>query len=200
MYIGSDQKLNIKNLIFTFGFTIFAIAVNYCGSLLAETIVFPLYLDSILTISLVSVCGFVPGLICALGSNILLSFFTKSSFLFSICHIMTAGLAYIVFSYYDRKKEFSIYTLDAFLWAGFWAAITNGIVGNIIVDIVFSGNTGRPSANIVVQGIYCAIPNLAFANNFGGLLENIADKILSAVLSYLVYKIVIGFRSDKSVK
>lgn len=163
--------------------------INYLGSVLAETIVFPLYLDSVLSISVVALCGFFPGLICALGSNILLSIFTQSTYLFSICHVMTVTFAWLTFNVYDKKSD-KAYTLDCFLWAGLWAAISNGFVGNMIAELVFAGNTGRPSANIVVQGIYGAFPNLAFANNFGGMLENIADKTLSACLSYGLYKIL----------
>lgn len=186
-----------RSIAFVIFYTLFAIGINYCGSVLAETIVFPLYLDSVLSISVVALCGYIPGLICALGSNVLLSIFTQSTYLFSICHVMTVTFAWLVFNSHNKKTDKS-YTLDCFLWAGFWAAISNGIIGNMIADLVFSGNTGRPSANIVVQGIYGAIPNLTFSNNFGGMLENIADKTLSACLSYGLYKLVLYVRSKKT--
>ena len=106
-------------------YTLFAIGINYCGSVLAETIVFPLYLDSVLSISVVALCGYIPGLICALGSNFLLSLFTKSTYLFSICHIMTVTFAWQVFNLHNKNSD-KPYTLDCFLWAGFWAAVSNG--------------------------------------------------------------------------
>lgn len=190
-----NKKRSIPFLIF---YTLFAIGINYCGSFLAETIVFPLYLDSVLSISVVALCGFIPGLICALGSNVLLSIFTHSTYLFSICHVMTVTFAWIVFNLQDKKSD-NPYTLDIFLWAGFWAAISNGIVGNMIANLVFAGNTGRPSANIVVQGIYGAILNLSFANNYGGILENIADKTLSTCLSYGFYKLVLFIGNKKNL-
>lgn len=189
-----NKKRSVPFIIF---YTLFAIVVNYCGSLLAETIFFPLYLDSLLSISVVALCGYVPGIICALGSNFLLSYFTKSTYLFSICHVMTVSFAWFVFNRHDMKTQ-KEYTLDCFLWAGFWAAISNGIVGNMIAELFFSGNTGRPSANIVVQGIYGAISNLSFANNLGGILENVADKTISACSSYSLYKLVCHIRNRKS--
>lgn len=182
-----DNKL--KNALLITVITLFAIGVNYCGSLIAETIVFPLYLDSILSIGVVALCGYIPGLLCALGSNILLSIFTQSTFLFSICHVMTVTFAAIMFMLFSNTNE-KKYNFDSFLWAGLFSAVSNGITGNLIAQLVFAGNTGRPSANVVVQGIYCAIPNLSFANNFGGVIENIADKTLSAVLSYVFYRII----------
>ena len=58
----------MKNLIikensfpFVIFYTLFAIGINFCGSILAETIVFPLYLDSVLSISVVALCGYIPG-------------------------------------------------------------------------------------------------------------------------------------------
>ena len=188
--IYSYEEINFKRILYIFLATIFSIFINYVGSVLAEILVFPLYLDSLLTIGLAGLCGLIPAIICALFSNIVLSFFTHCSILFSVCHICTAVFAWLVF-YYHRRKSFpklEAYTFDAFLWAGFWAAITNALLGNIIADLVFAANTGRPSANTVVQGMYIVIPKLFLVNNLAGLVENFVDKILSAIISFLFYK------------
>ena len=198
LFYKKIRKLNsATNLLVTILLTVIAVAVNYSGAILAEKFVIPLYLDTILTIAIAAICGFVPAVICAFCSSFALSLFSQSPAIFSICHIITALLASLVFWYYDNKKEFAVYPIYCFLWAGFWSALSNGLVGDIIAYFVFRGNTGRPSANVVVQGIYSAWPNLAFATNFGGLLENIADKILSAVLSYLLYRLVSYFCKEK---
>lgn len=197
-FYKKNKNLNSPtNLLVTILLTVIAVAVNYSGAILAEKFVIPLYLDTILTIGISAVCGFIPAVICAFCSHFSLVLFHHSPALFSICHIITALLASLVFWYYDNKKKFAVYPVYCFLWAGFWSALSNGLVGNIIAYFVFRGNTGRPSANVVVQGIYSAWPNLAFATNFGGLLENIADKILSAVLSYLLYRLVSYFCNKK---
>lgn len=166
------------------------IFVNYMGSVLAEVVVFPLYLDSLLTIGIASLCGLIPAIACAVMSNVVLSLFTHCSILFTVCHICTAVFAWLVFYHYRRKSfpQQTSYNFDSFLWAGFWAAITNAILGNIIADLVFAANTGRPSANTVVQGMYVVIPNLFLVNNIAGLVENFVDKILSALLSFCFYK------------
>lgn len=166
------------------------IFVNYMGSVLAEVVVFPLYLDSLLTIGIASLCGLIPAIACAVMSNVVLSLFTHCSILFTVCHICTAVFAWLVFYHYRRKSfpQQTSYNFDFFLWAGFWAAITNAILGNIIADLVFAANTGRPSANTVVQGMYVVIPNLFLVNNIAGLVENFVDKILSALLSFCFYK------------
>ena len=188
--IASYEKITLKRVLFIIIAAFLCIFVNYMGSVLAEVVVFPLYLDSLLTIGLASLCGLIPAIACAVLSNVVLSLFTHCSILFTVCHICTAVFAWLVFYHYRRKSfpQQTSYNFDSFLWAGFWAAISNAILGNIIADLVFAANTGRPSANTVVQGMYVVIPNLFLVNNIAGLVENFVDKILSALLSFCFYK------------
>lgn len=188
--IASYEKITLKRVLFIIIAAFLCIFVNYMGSVLAEVVVFPLYLDSLLTIGIASLCGLIPAIACAVLSNVVLSLFTHCSILFTVCHICTAVFAWLVFYHYRRKffPQQTSYNFDSFLWAGFWAAITNAILGNIIADLVFAANTGRPSANTVVQGMYVVIPNLFLVNNIAGLVENFVDKILSALLSFCFYK------------
>ena len=188
--IASYEKITLKRVLFIIIASILCIFVNYAGSVLAEVVVFPLYLDSLLTIGIASLCGLIPAIACAVLSNVVLSLFTHCSILFTVCHICTAVFAWLVFFHYRRKSfpQQTSYHFDAFLWAGFWAAITNALLGNIIADLVFAANTGRPSANTVVQGMYIVIPKLFLVNNLAGLVENFVDKILSAIISFLFYK------------
>ena len=188
--IASYEKITLKRVLFIIIAAFLCIFVNYMGSVLAEVVVFPLYLDSLLTIGIASLCGLIPAIASAVLSNVVLSLFTHCSILFTVCHICTAVFAWLVFYHYRRKSfpQQASYNFDSFLWAGFWAAITNAILGNIIADLVFAANTGRPSANTVVQGMYVVIPNLFLVNNIAGLVENFVDKILSALLSFCFYK------------
>ncbi len=187
----AGESLTASRIVFIILFTIIAIIINTLGPKVAVRMEFPLFLDSTMTIAVVALCGAIPGFICALMSNILLSISTHETILFSVCHIFTALLAWAVFYTADKKEEYKSYMLESFLWAGLWSAISNGILGNLISDLVFAANTGLPSANIVIQGIYGALPNLSFANNLGGFMENIIDKMLSALISFSAYKIVL---------
>lgn len=205
--IEENEKISSNKIIYITIICIIAIFVNYIGSKLAEHISFPLYLDSLLTIGVVALCGLIPGIICAFLSNVVLSITTHSTLLFSICHICTAIVAWIVFFVDDTiankeneiksKKSRHFYSIDSFLWAGLWSSIINGMIGNAIAALVFAANPGRTSVNVVTQGIYIAFPNLSFANNFGGYLENLVDKMISALLSLLLYSIVIKLSNKK---
>lgn len=92
-----------------------------------------------------------------------------------------------------KKSEISI---DAFFWAGVWAAITNAILGNLIANLAFGSSPPMPQANIVVQCIYVAFNNQSLANNLAGIVENLIDKFLSAFISFGMYKILIRKKSS----
>ena len=168
--------------------TISAVLINYFGSILVSIIVFPLYLDSLLTIAVTACCGLVPGLLCAVFSNILLTVFSGASIWFVIFHLLTALIVWYVFHLYKRKNPNKEYTIDLFLWVGLFAAIVNGILGNIIVSIVLSSISFRPQMDAVVQGIYVVVHNLQLATHLGGIIENLVDKILSALISFCVFR------------
>lgn len=198
--ISENEPIDFRRILFIFVITVFSILINYCGSALSEKIIFPLYLDSLLTIGVASLCGLIPALLCAFFSNLILSFFTKSTLLFSICHICTAVFSSLVFSLYDKQnchKDVK-YPIDVFMWAGLFSAISNAVLGNIIADLVNASQIGRPSVNIVVQGIYVVIPNLTVANYIGGFVENLVDKLIAALLSYGLY--LIGIKILDKIK
>jgi hypothetical protein len=46
-----------------------------------------------------------------------------------------------------------------------------------------------PNVDSSVQGIFVVVPNLTFATYYSGILTNLTDKIISAVLSFGVYRI-----------
>ena len=160
------------------------IAANFLGSVLARAITLPLYLDSILTFAVTAIGGLWAGIACAVLSNVALWIFYRSALPFIFCHVLTAVVAHYTFCHYKKKL-----TVDAFLWAGLWSAITNAISGNIIISFFIRSATS-PNVDNCVQGIFIAVPNLTFAVYFSGFLTNLTDKIISAVLSFGAYKAV----------
>lgn len=185
-------KFGLKKIAFTILITAFAIAINFLGCQLATKIIFPLFLDSLLTIAVVALCGLIPGIICAFGTNLIITVYTGSTILFSICHITTAVISWICFhrkqNNFEGSQDFTkIFSLDLFLWVGFWVSLSNAFLGNFIAEAVYKSNPVRVSANIVIQGIYMAIPDIDIANTIAGIVENLVDKMISSLLSYLFY-------------
>ena len=185
----------MKQRIFTIVFTVTGISINYLCSYLAGLIAFPLYLDSLLTIAVTALCGLVPGIVCAVGSNVLLCIFANTGILFTLCHISTAVVAHLVF-YSERKKaaylsktNFS-YTTENFMWIGLISAVTNSVLGDTISYFFYSANTAIPQVDNAVQGIYVVTKSLKFAAYFGGTVTNLIDKVFSAAVSLFVYRFI----------
>lgn len=183
------EKFDLKKFLVALGFTLLCAAINFAGARFAAAVNIPLYLDSILTISVVTLWGVIPGIVCAVLSNMAMVVFMGSSPLFTLCHLTTAILAWLTFLYYKKRySENGEHVLDAFLWAGFFSAISNAILGNIISDVVYGALTGRPQADVVAQAIFTAVPNRVFCINVSGIIQNLTDKMLSAGLSFIVYQ------------
>lgn len=194
----------MKRKIFIIIFTVSAIGINYLCSYLAGLIAFPLYLDSIMTIAVSALCGFIPGEICAVASNFLLYLFAHTGILFTICHVSTAVVAYMVFSREWRnssKKSMNLfsaplpgdarfaYSTESFMWIGLISAITNSVLGDTISYFFYSANTTIPQVDNAVQGIYVVTKSLKFAAYFGGTVTNLIDKVFSATVSMFIYRI-----------
>ena len=190
-----------KKIFFCAICVLIATIVNFLGSVLARNITLPFYLDSVLTLALTALCGLWTGITCAVLSNGALWIFYHTSLPFTICHVLTAFCAYIVFRKYQiptttrntnsqnvMLNSFQYLSIDAFLWAGLWSAITNAISGNVLVSLLFASATS-PNVDSSVQGIFVVVPNLTFATYYAGVLTNLTDKIVSAVVSFGAYKL-----------
>lgn len=183
---------SVSQIIFIVLFTASSIGINYLGSVLAGLIAFPLYLDSVMTIAVTALCGLIPGLICAIASNLLLYIFANTGILFMICHISTAVIAYFVFRA-ERKNHLKekLLSSSSFMWAGFFASLSNSILGDTMSALFYKANTSIPQVDNAVQGIYVVIRNLNVAAYIGGTLTNLVDKIISAAICYAVYRLIL---------
>lgn len=193
--IFAKKDYSLKNILFTCGILAVALVVNCFGSVLATKITFPLYLDSVMTIGVTALCGLVPGLLCAALSNGILFLFDYTMLPFMSCHLITALLAWLVFVHDDKKnavrpvlERSQSYEIDSFLWAGVWSALSNAVLGNIIAGLLFGARVNRQNAECTVQGIYIVTRNLLYSTYLAGFIENITDKMLSAVCSFGLYE------------
>lgn len=187
------QEVSLPYILMVSLVVIFAISVNFAGTLLSRKIsYYPLYLDSLLTIGVTAAFGLVPGLCCAVLSNTNIYLFNLGRFPFTICHILTAVTAWLTFKRrigknVQPKRRLSI---EAFLWAGLWSGLTNGLVGNLISSFIFPASTSIKSIDNITYAIFAATRNLNLAISISGFLTNLTDKMISALLSILFYKLI----------
>ena len=180
---------SVSQIIFIVLFTASSIGINYLGDLLAGLIAFPLYLDSVMTIAVTALCGLIPGLICAVASNLLLYIFANTGIIFMPCHISTAVIAYFVFRA-ERKKHLKekLLSSSSFMWAGFFAALSNSILGDTMSALFYKANTSIPQVDNAVQGIYVVIRSLPVAAYIGGTITNFVDKLVCAMICLFIYR------------
>ena len=192
----TSKKWTSRRIIFTVLFTAISIGINYLGSFLAGLIAFPLYLDSVMTIAVTALCGLVPSLICAFGSNLLLFIFAHTGIFFSACHLSTALIAWMVFAHESKtlgntrapSTGENTLSADSFMWTGFLAAISNSIIGDTISTFVYGANTSIPQVDNAVQGIYVVIRSLPVAAYIGGTITNFVDKLVCAMICLFIYR------------
>lgn len=185
----TEQKKDFtaKDVIIYSTIILIAVLANYLGSLVSRKISIPLYLDSILTIGVTALCGLSAGIICAILSNVILYITDATMIIFVSCHILTAILASLTFCFYKKNKKTNNLNFEIFLWAGFWIAISNAILGDILANAVFDSATASPVLDGSILGLYVVLKNLTAATYLSGLLTNFSDKLFSACFSYLFY-------------
>lgn len=191
-----------KKIIFRLILLIFAVGINCFGSFIARNISLPLYLDSVLTIAVTAIGGLWWGIACAVLSNVTLYLFDYSMLPFTLCHMITALVTWLTFKHYEKKNELTkttrIFPIECFLWAGLWSGLSNALTGNLISDLLFSAETGVDNIDNAVRAIYIATGNLRLATYLGGLITNLADKFISASLSFLIYSLLSKSSSARS--
>lgn len=194
-----------KKIFFRITLLILSVGVNCLGSFIARNISLPLYLDSVLTIGVTAISGLWWGIVCAVLSNVTLYLFDYSMLPFTLCHVLTAVCAWLTFRHniktqaiQGRQSGSRGFSMECFLWAGFWCGLSNALSGNLISDLLFSAETGVNNIDNAVKAIYIAIGNLRLATYLGGLITNLADKFISATVSFLLYKLIYNSSSAKS--
>ena len=186
------MKANAKTHLLNALLVITCAALNYAGSLLAQQITVPLYLDSLFTIFATATAGLWGGVACAVLSNTAESLAKGAPFVFALCHVCTALFAHLTFRHFRKQsgalQKTPALPMDAFLWAGLWSGLSNALIGNMISIQLFSSQT-VPSVDVITQGIFAVVPNLTFAACYSGTVTNITDKALSAAVSFTLYRI-----------
>ena len=111
----------------------------------------------------------------------------NTPFIFVFCNFLTVLFSWLVFNRAFVLKKYK-YSFEAFLWVGFICGFANALLGNFISNIVFIDSKDVENTGILCQGIFVAINNLRVANYFSGIIFNLVDKLLSAFISFFLYK------------
>ena len=92
----------IKMLVICF----FGILLNVGGSQLAQGLDLPIYLDVIGTVVVTGLCGYLPGVVVGLFTNLINGFSNTDLFYYAIVNVLVAVITYI---FVQKKWLFSVF-------------------------------------------------------------------------------------------
>ncbi|MBR6173356.1 MAG: HD domain-containing protein [Eubacterium sp.] len=92
----------IKMLVICF----LGILLNVCGSQLAQGLDLPIYLDVIGTVVVTGLCGYLPGIVVGLFTNLINGFSNTDLFYYAIVNVLVAVITYI---FVQKKWLFSVF-------------------------------------------------------------------------------------------
>ena len=125
------SKITKVALVIIIGF-----AINMCGSLLVANFNLPIYLDSIGTIGASVICGYIPGIIVGLVTNIAKCIYDPTSIYYTALNVLIAlTAAYFAEKGYFRSIKKIIIPIVVF-------TIIGGLFGYIITWFLYGSDSG----------------------------------------------------------
>ena len=174
-----------KNRIYwTIAAILIAVLLNGLFSYINDTLLFPIFMDSIFTVMTAALFGLWPAVFVGLFTNFFLEVihgFPAIYYPFAIINVVTA----LVTSFFVYKKFFE--TPAHAFWLIIVLSLVNSILGAIIVTIVFSGFTNLSMDNIV-RGITLTGQSVFSAAFIVRIITNIVDKGIAVVITFSIYK------------
>jgi energy-coupling factor transport system substrate-specific component len=151
------------------------------GNALLGTVVhvtqIPLYLDSILTVIVALHFGLIPGIVTAVTTNSILAATGQVLFPFVCCNVLTA----VITAGFRSSGLLGRHT--GYLWLGLAVAVINGLLGSVLAFLIYSGVTTVHGIDRLVMGIMVTGRSLVTAVFWSGMLTNLVDKLLSALIA-----------------
>ena len=159
---------------------VFNAALNAANNALS----LPFFFDSIGTAVAAAVLGLVPGIVVALGTNLLIEVFMGfpwTNVPFAVCGMATA---LIVWAFVKRDAFTSIGNV---LLASLLVAFANSILGAIIASFVYGGVTGV-GVDYLVTGLVAAGQSLISATFWARVPANLFDKTIAVLVAYFAFR------------
>jgi energy-coupling factor transport system substrate-specific component len=161
------------------------IAINFIGGQIALLLKLPLYLDAIGTIVVGALCGFIPGIIVGLVSNILNSISDPITLFYAILN-MLFGIAAAYLSQKGVFKSFWKTLVSALLFA-----FIGGGLGSVLTWVLYGFDFGTGVSSIFAIPIHeqLGLPKFVaqFIAEFG---MDIFDKVLTVIAAFGILKAI----------
>lgn len=165
------------------------------SSLVGMVLKFPLFLDTIFTITILFYCGILPAIFTALAYSIpsALSVHAPFYILFTLCSV-----AIILITYFVMKKDLKnknslmltlLYLLLASLLSGFASSVIGGTIHTLGL-ILFPDKITEIVTEKFVLSMFSKNGNLLLSAILGRIPTTCVDRIVSTFLGYGLYKLL----------
>lgn len=161
------------------------IAINLGLSKLVNALGLPMYLDSIGTILVSMVGGFVPGIVVGYATNLLKAVFDFNSIYYCAINVLIAVLA----ARLHQKRWFQRWG-KTMLSVPLFALIGGGL-GSLLTWVLYGFAIGDDFTGPLAQQIYDAgLKNGLLAQMSSSILYDLLDKLITVAAAVLIYKVL----------
>lgn len=166
-------------------FCIVCVALNVIGAILASTLKLPIYLDTLGTILVSIVGGYIPGIVVGYASNLIKGLITHTSIYYGIVNVIIAVVTVKLAQHGWFKR------LSRTILAGILLAFVCGSIDLVLSFSLNGGTFGSQVSTPLAQQLYAGgIFDLVQAQLFSEYFVNFVDKtlvVLSATLMYHMF-------------
>lgn len=185
MHKDSQARGRSPQFLRALGFAGICLLLNIAGALLASTLKLPIYFDSLGTILVSIVGGYVPGVAVGYATNIAKSLFISGSIYYGVVNVLIA----IIASWLARHDWFK--SLSRTLLAGAFLAAVCSVADLILGYALNDGNLSNQLIaplvqQLVASGTFDTVP----AQLISELFVNFVDKTLVVLAGTLLYHIL----------
>ena len=161
------------------------IAINLGLSKLINVMGLPMYLDSIGTVLVSMVGGFVPGIVVGYATNLLKAVFDLNSIYYCAINVLIAVLAaFLHHRGWFRKWGKTLLAVPLF-------ALIGGGLGSLLTWVLYGFEIGDDFTGPLAQKIYEAgLKSGLLAQMSSSILYDLLDKLITVVAAVLIYKLM----------
>lgn len=188
--------MNSRNLSFgkRFLIMVICIALNFGGKFLAESLVLPLWLDTIGTFAAAYFFGIGGAVIAGVCNNLIYGIFKIEA----LPYMLSSSAIGIFLALCVKKRKFESFTKA--MLVGFWTGVISVIV-SVPVNMIFSeGKSGNEWGDIFFSMLeWYGMPRVICSIG-DELIVDIIDKMVTAAIAYAAIKIMVKITCGKKMR
>ena len=166
----------------TLAFCVWCVALNVVGAVLASTLKLPIYFDSMGTILISIIGGYVPGIAVGYATNLMKTIFVSGSIYYGLVNVIIA----IITVRLARRGWFK--KLSRTIFASILLTAVCGTLDLLLSHYLGEGSVGSQLAAPLAQQLYSAgILDYLPAQIAAEYAVNFVDKVLVVLLATLIY-------------